>query len=316
MLKALALLVCPAVAAATLGGWGAYTADEIRQGSRVANLAKFAMNALSRSSNSLELQRAAFAEVRSAEHQVVAGEIHRIVCAMRPEGTTVTLTIFEQSWTQTLELSAATLSRSDNAMASDVLGSQPLTLDAAAFASFAAAVGSDGCSGGRVWKECGSPCDRTCDEPAPMCIQSCEARCECPHPLILREGACVAESECSAPMLGVDGHGTWKFAPSPPVAGKANLGADGHGVWGGYPPSPSKKAALGGAALKAEPVHANGGRRVLNFFLVLSAVACLVGAGWALRSKFFTTPEAARGLMMTSSSSEMSTVSSSSETKG
>ena len=65
----LALLMCP-VAADVLGGWTPYSAEELHHGARVHNLAKFAVNALSRSSNALDLQRAAFVGVSRAEHQV------------------------------------------------------------------------------------------------------------------------------------------------------------------------------------------------------------------------------------------------------
>ena len=248
--------------------------------------------------------------------QVVAGEKHRIVCDMRQLGT-VTLVIFEQPWTSTLEVSSATLSRTgSNAIPSDLLGSQPLALDAAAFASFSD-TGSDGCSGGRVWNECGSACDRTCDELSPMCTAVCVPRCECPRSLVNKGGACVPESECAPAMLGADGHGIWQYAPSPPV--KSSLGANGHGTWQ-YAPAPPKsdlKGALGsGAALKAEAAHAHSGLQTLRILLALCVVACLVGAGWAVRSKLFVQPEAARGLITPSSSSEMATVSSSSEMKG
>ena len=52
---------------------------------------------------------------------------------------------------------------------------------------------------GSVWKECGSPCPRTCSDQHPICTKVCVARCECPpsKPLLL-EGKCVAATDCSA----------------------------------------------------------------------------------------------------------------------
>ena len=36
------------------------------------------------------------------------------------------------------------------------------------------------CEGDLEWNECGSPCDRTCEEPNPVCAEICSPRCECP----------------------------------------------------------------------------------------------------------------------------------------
>ncbi|PIC22215.1 hypothetical protein B9Z55_016350 [Caenorhabditis nigoni] len=36
-----------------------------------------------------------------------------------------------------------------------------------------------GCGENEVFNECGSPCDKTCADPVPTCIEMCQARCEC-----------------------------------------------------------------------------------------------------------------------------------------
>ncbi|XP_013391191.1 mucin-5B isoform X3 [Lingula anatina] len=55
------------------------------------------------------------------------------------------------------------------------------------------------CVGGMVWKECGSPCTRTCSEPSPMCIEMCAPKCECPNGQVWHEKKeqCVDMAECS-----------------------------------------------------------------------------------------------------------------------
>merc|ERR1711879_1050381 len=36
------------------------------------------------------------------------------------------------------------------------------------------------CEGGQVWKSCASACNKTCDDPNPMCTEQCVSKCECP----------------------------------------------------------------------------------------------------------------------------------------
>ena len=59
------------------------------------------------------------------------------------------------------------------------------------------------CEGDLIFNECGSPCERTCDEQNPICIQMCEAKCECPRGTVRlnpedREGEprCGRPDEC------------------------------------------------------------------------------------------------------------------------
>ncbi|XP_013389196.1 SCO-spondin [Lingula anatina] len=53
------------------------------------------------------------------------------------------------------------------------------------------------CTGGQVWKDCGSTCTATCSEPTPRCSTECASRCECPpEKPILRKGECVKYSQC------------------------------------------------------------------------------------------------------------------------
>ena len=41
------------------------------------------------------------------------------------------------------------------------------------------------CEGDYVWKECGSACERTCEEPFPACTRECVQGCECPGDSLL-----------------------------------------------------------------------------------------------------------------------------------
>ena len=78
-------------------------------------------------------------KVISAEQQVVAGMNFHVNIGLQPHGS-VSLKIFEQSWTNTLQVTEAKLSPSDVSMAVvDLVSSDGLTLDAAEFAQFAAA---------------------------------------------------------------------------------------------------------------------------------------------------------------------------------
>ena len=53
------------------------------------------------------------------------------------------------------------------------------------------------CEGGKVWNECATQCEPTCDAPHPMCIQTCAAKCACPKAApIWHEGACVTAAAC------------------------------------------------------------------------------------------------------------------------
>lgn len=72
----------------------------------------------------------------------------------------------------------------------------------------------DCCLAPMEWNKCGSGCDRTCENPSPVCQTSCVARCQCPtdRPLLLN-GECVSVSDCpdaaatmlaSAPVLPAD----------------------------------------------------------------------------------------------------------------
>ena len=36
------------------------------------------------------------------------------------------------------------------------------------------------CPGNFIWKECGMACNRTCDDPIPVCTRQCVQKCECP----------------------------------------------------------------------------------------------------------------------------------------
>ena len=53
------------------------------------------------------------------------------------------------------------------------------------------------CTGGQVWKECGSACTHTCDTPEMMmCTMQCVRQCECPVGKVWHEEKCIDRSEC------------------------------------------------------------------------------------------------------------------------
>ena len=52
------------------------------------------------------------------------------------------------------------------------------------------------------YTECGG-CDKTCDEPSPICIQVCQHKCECKpeYPYYSAElGKCIAADQCPSPL--------------------------------------------------------------------------------------------------------------------
>ena len=50
---------------------------------------------------------------------------------------------------------------------------------------------------GQVFTSCGSKCDKTCDNPDPVCTEACVSRCECPqHAPIQHEGKCITQNWC------------------------------------------------------------------------------------------------------------------------
>jgi len=186
-----------------MGGYTPYQPSEIAAGSHVHSLAAFAITTLATQSNSLDLQGLEFGSLDRAEHQTVAGTNYRGTVHMLPQGI-VTFTVWEQTWTNSLSLTAATFSPSSVSNARlDLLGGQALSLDAAAFADFEANLAQRSgvhkqCDGGQQWNECGSSCTPTCDSPSPMCAMVCVAKCECPRDKpIFENGRCIAQAACT-----------------------------------------------------------------------------------------------------------------------
>ena len=59
------------------------------------------------------------------------------------------------------------------------------------------------CLNGMVWKECGSACTPTCDNPTPICTKQCVPKCECPQGHVLHGGNCVDVKTCN-PSLDIE----------------------------------------------------------------------------------------------------------------
>ena len=66
------------------------------------------------------------------------------------------------------------------------------------------------CPGEQVWTECGSACDKTCNDPNPSCTGGCVERCQCPDDKpILHDGRCIQEANCCP------GEQVWKNCAAP-----------------------------------------------------------------------------------------------------
>ncbi|XP_013385650.1 zonadhesin isoform X2 [Lingula anatina] len=61
------------------------------------------------------------------------------------------------------------------------------------------------CTGGRVFSECASPCDPTCEEPNPICATVCVGRCACPSGTLLHEGNCISNDACPRKTCPIPG---------------------------------------------------------------------------------------------------------------
>ena len=62
---------------------------------------------------------------------------------------------------------------------------------------------ADDCVGGRVYKECGTLCQITCDnyESPPSCSTDCTPTCVCPEVQVLRNGQCIETDQCDGKCL-------------------------------------------------------------------------------------------------------------------
>jgi len=140
-------------------------------------------------------------QVRSAQTQVVNG-LNYMIEAQTSVGD-LHLKIYELERRNVLTLTEATLTLPPQgmslAMISEALIQEELALDAAAFTA-----STRQCTGGKVWNDCGSACEPTCTDPAPMCIMMCMARCECPSDKpIWENGSCIARSSCPTTAAAV-----------------------------------------------------------------------------------------------------------------
>jgi len=53
------------------------------------------------------------------------------------------------------------------------------------------------CTSGKIWNECGSACEATCNSINPMCTMQCVAKCECPANIpIFHDNYCIKVRDC------------------------------------------------------------------------------------------------------------------------
>eukprot|EP00930_Biecheleria_cincta_P014317 TRINITY_DN12373_c0_g1_i1.p1 TRINITY_DN12373_c0_g1~~TRINITY_DN12373_c0_g1_i1.p1 ORF type:complete len:378 (+),score=57.97 TRINITY_DN12373_c0_g1_i1:33-1136(+) len=114
------------------GGWSQVSGSELSPGGHIASIAAYALDAIKRQSNSLEVQNMTFGHILQASRQVVNGINSRIVIQLLPHGT-ATLDIFEQAWTNTLKVLAASYLPSDVALVQVDLITTERSLDASGF---------------------------------------------------------------------------------------------------------------------------------------------------------------------------------------
>ena len=62
---------------------------------------------------------------------------------------------------------------------------------------------ADDCVGGRVYKECGTLCQSTCDnhQSPPFCSSDCTPTCVCPEGQVLRNGQCIETDQCDGKCM-------------------------------------------------------------------------------------------------------------------
>ncbi|MED5465824.1 MAG: EGF domain-containing protein [Myxococcota bacterium] len=85
--------------------------------------------------------------------------------------------------------------------------------------------GGEVCVGDQVFRECGSACTPTCEEPTPMCTKQCVRRCECPGDKPLwHEQECITQASCPVVELTcvVDGEDYLPGDLTPRPAGQPN----------------------------------------------------------------------------------------------
>mmetsp|Transcript_6388 Transcript_6388/g.13221 ORF Transcript_6388/g.13221 Transcript_6388/m.13221 type:complete len:425 (-) Transcript_6388:413-1687(-) len=194
----LLLVLTPGVL--TSGDW--HDSDQTGEGSYIYRLAHFSLRHLKQhctASNSIGCSRFGsdvnLLQVLSAKTQVVSGKNY--ILEVDTTAGHLHLKVYEQAWTKTLKINEATLVLPPEGMSMAMLTSnlieEELALDAEAFEA------EPVCPGGKVWMDCGSPCQRTCDEPDPICIAMCKVGCSCPSEKpIWQASQCIAASSCTA----------------------------------------------------------------------------------------------------------------------
>ncbi|KAL1529510.1 hypothetical protein AB1Y20_000456 [Prymnesium parvum] len=194
----LLLVLTPGVL--TSGDW--HDSDQTGEGSYIYRLAHFSLRHLKQhctASNSIGCSRFGsdvnLLQVLSAKTQVVSGKNY--ILEVDTTAGHLHLKVYEQAWTKTLKINEATLVLPPEGMSMAMLTSnlieEELALDAEAFEA------EPVCPGGKVWMDCGSPCQRTCEEPDPICIAMCKVGCSCPSEKpIWQASQCIAASSCTA----------------------------------------------------------------------------------------------------------------------
>lgn len=72
------------------------------------------------------------------------------------------------------------------------------------------------CSDDRVWDECASSCEPSCEDPNPVCTLECVARCRCPEGSVVVDdaGTCGPLAECGNATIGNATLGNATLAPA------------------------------------------------------------------------------------------------------
>lgn len=178
----LSVILAGVVAASASGAY--HDVNELGAGSKMYELAQYSLSSLKEfcaTSSSMACSRissATLQQVTRALREEVSGQNY--VIEAETSAGSLHLNIHEQVWTNTLNLVEAVLTipsvGKPIAFVSEPVIQEDIVSDGVSFA-----IVEHICPRGKQWMECGSPCEATCDDPAPMCAMSCTAKCACPE---------------------------------------------------------------------------------------------------------------------------------------